>query len=194
YDELIQKLDLPKDENLYNTLNISTDKSEQVRKEIKKLAEDSNFNVYDKVEGAKQNQQTMDVMKIFVYGFVVVISLVSVTNIVNTISTNINLRKREFAVIKSIGVTPGGFNKIIYLESFLYGILSLLYGVPIGVALNVLMCRIVGNMISFDVMIPYKAILISVVGIFIITFIASYIPMKKINRENIMDNIRQESI
>ena len=194
YDELIEKLDLPKDKNLYSTLNISTDKSEQVRKEIKRLAEDSNFNVYDKVEGAKQNQQTMDVMKIFVYGFIVVISLVSVTNIVNTISTNINLRKREFAVIKSIGVTPGGFNKIIYLESFLYGILSLLYGVPIGVALNILMCRIVGNMISFDVMIPYKAILISVVGIFIITFIASYIPMKKINKENIMDNIRQESI
>ncbi|MCI6737084.1 MAG: FtsX-like permease family protein [Intestinibacter sp.] len=194
YDELIEKLDLPKDKNLYSTLNISTDKSEQVRKEIKRLAEDSNFNVYDKVEGAKQNQQTMDVMKIFVYGFIVVISLVSVTNIVNTISTNINLRKREFAVIKSIGVTPGGFNKIIYLESFLYGILSLLYGVPIGVALNILMCRIVGNMISFDVMIPYKAILISVVGIFIITFIASYIPMKKISKENIMDNIRQESI
>lgn len=194
YDELIQKLDLPKDENLYDNFNISTDKSEQVREEIKKLAEDSNFSVYDKVEEAKQNQQTMDVMKIFVYGFVVVISLVSVTNIINTISTNINLRKREFAVIKSIGVTPSGFNKIIYLESFLYGILSLLYGVPIGVALNVLMCRIVGNMISFDVMIPYKSIFISVVGIFVITFIASYIPMKKINKENIMDNIRQESI
>lgn len=194
YDELIQKLDLPKDENLYDNFNISTDKSEQVREEIKKLAEDSNFSVYDKVEEAKQNQQTMDVMKIFVYGFVVVISLVSVTNIINTISTNINLRKREFAVIKSIGVTPGGFNKIIYLESFLYGILSLIYGVPIGVALNILMCKIVGNMISFDVMIPYKAILISVVGIFVITFIASYIPMKKINKENIMDNIRQESI
>ena len=194
YDELIQKLDLPKDENLYDNFNISTDKSEQVRKKIKKLAEESNFSVYDKVEEAKQNQQTMDVMKIFVYGFVVVISLVSVTNIINTISTNINLRKREFAVIKSIGVTPSGFNKIIYLESFLYGILSLLYGVPIGVALNVLMCRIVGNMISFDVMIPYKSIFISVVGIFVITFIASYIPMKKINKENIMDNIRQESI
>jgi len=149
YDELIQKLDLPKDENLYDNFNISTDKSEQVRKKIKKLAEESNFSVYDKVEEAKQNQQTMDVMKIFVYGFVVVISLVSVTNIINTISTNINLRKREFAVIKSIGVTPSGFNKIIYLESFLYGILSLLYGVPIGIALNVLMCKIVGNMISF---------------------------------------------
>ena len=195
YDELIQKLDLPKDKNLYDNFNVSTDKSEQVREDIKTLAQESGcFDVYDKVEEAKQNQQTMDVMKIFVYGFIVVISLVSVTNIINTISTNINLRKREFAIIKSIGVTPGGFNKIIYLESFLYGILSLLYGVPIGVILNILMCKIVGNMISFDVMIPYKAILISVVGIFVITFIASYIPMKKINTENIMDNIRQESI
>ena len=59
----------------------------------------------------------MNVMKIFVYGFIVVISLVSVTNIINTISTNINLRKREFAIIKSIGVTPQGFKKMIYMES-----------------------------------------------------------------------------
>ena len=66
----------------------------------------------------------MMAMKVFVYGFVVVISLVSITNIVNTISTNINLRK-EFAIIKSIGVTPSGFNKMIYLESLLYGNLLL---------------------------------------------------------------------
>ena len=76
------------------------------------------------------------VMQIFVYGFVTVISLVSITNIVNTISTNINLRKRELAIIKSIGVTPGGFNKMIYLESLLYGALSLIYGIPLGIAIS----------------------------------------------------------
>ena len=196
YDELIQKLDLPGSENLYSSLEISTDndKSEQVRNEIKKLAEDANFSVYDKIEEVKIFEQTMNAMKIFVYGFIVVISLVSVTNIINTISTNINLRKREFAIIKSIGVTPGGFNKMIYMESFLYGALSLLYGVPIGIGINILMNKILGEIISIDIMIPYKAILVAAVGVFIITFISAYIPMKKINKENIIENIRQESI
>ncbi len=102
----------------------------------------------------------MNVMKIFVYGFIVVISLVSVTNIINTISTNINLRKREFAVIKSIGVTPQGFKKMIYMESILYGILSLLYGIPIGICMNVIMNRILEGMITVQTLIPYKSILI----------------------------------
>ena len=133
-------------------------------------------------------------MKVFVYGFITVISLVSVTNIVNTISTNINLRKREFAIIKSIGVTPGGFNKIIYLESLLYGVLALIYGIPIGIGLVALMNIILGDVIQFGLELPWDSVFIYIIGIFVITFISSYIPMKKINKENIIDNIRQESI
>ena len=111
--------------------------------------------------------------------------LVSITNIVNTISTNINLRKRELAIIKSIGVTPGGFNKMIYLESLLYGALSLIYGIPLGIALVMLMNFILGDVISFGLVLPWKAMIICVIGVFIITFISSYIPIKKINKENI---------
>ena len=134
------------------------------------------------------------VMQIFVYGFVTVISLVSITNIVNTISTNINLRKRELAIIKSIGVTPGGFNKMIYLESLLYGALALIYGIPLGIGLVLLMNGILGDVIQFGFDLPYTAIIICIIGIFVITFISAYIPMKKINKENIIENIRQESI
>jgi putative ABC transport system permease protein len=133
-------------------------------------------------------------MQIFVYGFVSVISLVSITNIVNTISTNINLRKKELAIISSIGVTPQGFNKMIYLESFLYGALSLIYGIPIGIGLITIMNKTVSEVIEFGLILPWEAIGVCIVGTFVITFIASYVPMKKINKENIVENIRQESI
>lgn len=139
-------------------------------------------------------EQSIIAIKIFVYGFVLVISLVSITNIVNTISTNINLRKREFAIIKSIGVTPQGFNKMIYLESLLYGVLALVYGVPIGLLIDVIMNKIMGNVVQLGMILPWNAVLVSIVGVFVITFIASYIPMRKINKENIIENIRQESI
>ena len=177
-------------DNIY----IESDQTESTRNSINNLAEKYKFDVSDQIEEYKVIQDSFKVMQIFVYGFVTVISLVSVTNIVNTISTNINLRKKEFAIIKSIGVTPSGFNKMIYLESFLYGALALLWGIPIGILLTILMNTILGDVISFGLVLPYNAILICIVAIFIITFIASYIPMRKINRENIIDNIRQDSI
>lgn len=194
YDDLIHSLGIKDDELSSNSYYVATNQEKSTRDEVKKVAEENSLSVIDSIDEAQKFEQTMNVMKIFVYGFIVVISLVSVTNIVNTISTNINLRKREFAVIKSIGVTPQGFKKMIYMESILYGILSLLYGIPIGICLNVLMNKILEGVITVQTLIPYKAILICVVAIFIITFIASYIPLKKISKENIIDNIRQESI
>lgn len=194
YDDLIHSLGIKDDESSSNSYYVATNQEKSTRDEVKKVAEENSLSVIDSIDEAQKLEQTMNVMKIFVYGFIVVISLVSVTNIINTISTNINLRKREFAVIKSIGVTPQGFKKMIYMESILYGILSLLYGIPIGICMNVLMNRILEGMITVQTLIPYKAILICVVAIFIITFIASYIPLKKISKENIIDNIRQESI
>ncbi|CEQ15092.1 ABC transporter permease [Paraclostridium sordellii] len=173
---------------------INSDKSKDTRNALKKIGEKYGYNVYDEVDNALKMEQSIIAIKIFVYGFVLVISLVSITNIVNTISTNINLRKREFAIIKSIGVTPQGFNKMIYLESLLYGVLALVYGVPIGLLIDVIMNKIMGNVVQLGMILPWNAVLVSIVGVFVITFIASYIPMRKINKENIIENIRQESI
>lgn len=191
YDEVGQKLGFNINKG---RMYISTNKEENTRKAIKEIAEKYGYTVNDEIEYARKNEQSMMAMKVFVYGFVSVISLVSITNIVNTISTNINLRKRELAIIKSIGVTPSGFNKMIYLESLLYGALSLIYGIPIGMGITILMNKTLGDVINLGMVIPWNAIIISFVEIFIITFIASYIPMKKINKENIIDSIRQESI
>ncbi|CEK33925.1 ABC transporter permease,Macrolide export ATP-binding/permease protein MacB,macrolide transporter ATP-binding /permease protein,acidobacterial duplicated orphan permease,FtsX-like permease family [[Clostridium] sordellii] len=173
---------------------INSDKSKDTRDALKKIGEKYGYNVHDEVDNALKMEQSIIAIKIFVYGFVLVISLVSITNIVNTISTNINLRKREFAIIKSIGVTPQGFNKMIYLESLLYGVLALLYGVPIGLLIDVIMNKIMGNVVQLGMILPWNSVLVSIVGVFVITFIASYIPMRKINKENIIENIRQESI
>ncbi|CEO34698.1 ABC transporter permease [[Clostridium] sordellii] len=173
---------------------INSDKSKDTRNALKKIGEKYGYNVHDEVDNALEMEQSIIAIKIFVYGFVLVISLVSITNIVNTISTNINLRKREFAIIKSIGVTPQGFNKMIYLESLLYGVLALVYGVPIGLLIDVIMNKIMGNVVQLGMVLPWNAVLVSIVGVFVITFIASYIPMRKINKENIIENIRQESI
>lgn len=178
------------DSNIY----IYSDKKENTRKAVKEIGKKYGYDVRDEVEEALRIETSITVIKIFVYGFIFIISLVSVINIVNTISTNINLRKREFAIIKSIGTTPNGFNRIIYFESLLYGVLALMYGVPIAIGIDVIMNKTIGNAVELGMILPWKAVLVCVLGIFAVTFIASYIPMKKLNKESIIENIRQDSI
>ena len=75
---------------------------------------------------------------IFLYGFIIVISLIGITNIFNTITTNMELRKQEFAMLKSIGMTSKEFKRMIRLESLFMGIKSLLFGILIGIILSYL--------------------------------------------------------
>ena len=81
------------------------------------------FNVY---QMRRQEEQMLLIMSVFTYGFIVLITAISIANIFNTISTGISLRKREFAMLKSVGMTPKSFNRMINYESFLR-IKSLLY-------------------------------------------------------------------
>ncbi|ENZ9535891.1 ABC transporter permease [Clostridioides difficile] len=191
YDEVAKNLNLKLSKSL---IFIDSGGSIKTKKEIEALANKNNFNFYDESASNESEKQDLKVIKIFVYGFIVVISLVSVINILNTVSTSINLRKRELAVIQSIGVTPKGFRKMIYLESFIYGILSLLFGIPISIGIILIMNKLISGVIEFSPIIPWTAIVICIVSVFIITFIAGYIPMSKLNKENIIDNIRRESI
>ncbi len=82
------------------------------------------------------NLQTL-LINLFFYGFLTLITLIGVTNIINTLDTNIKLRRREFAMLKSVGLTPEGFLRMLRYESLFYGLTALLYGLPIGIALSV---------------------------------------------------------
>ena len=87
--------------------------------------EDTNVHVYNVYQQRQHEEQLIFLMSVFAYGFITLISLISIANIFNTISTSITLRKREFAMLKSVGMTPKGFNKMIHYESIFYGVKAL---------------------------------------------------------------------
>ena len=96
--------------------------------------------IRDSVEASQQEMnRTKAVIAIFLYGFITLITLIGVTNIFNTISTNVALRRREFAMLKSVGLTPRGFNRMINYESIFYGLKALLYGLPVSVLISMWM-------------------------------------------------------
>ena len=87
-------------------------------------------------------------ISVFLYGFIIVISLIGVTNIFNTMTTNMSLRSKEFAMLKSIGMTKKEFNRMIRLESIFYGFKSLIIGCTLGIGLSYLIYKALLNSIN----------------------------------------------
>jgi putative ABC transport system permease protein len=144
------------------------------------------FSYYSMKEfNRSKNLQTM-MTNLFFYGFL--------TNIVNTLDTNIKLRRREIAMLKSVGLTPGGFLRMLRYESLFYGLTALLYGLPIGIALSFLIYKQFGGVIYFAFSLPWGAIAACVLGILAIVFATMMVSGAMIRNDNIVDTLKEENL
>lgn len=145
-------------------------------------------------ENSKMMNNLYTLVAIFLYGFIIVISLIGITNIFNTITTNMNLRKQEFAMLKSIGMTKKEFKKMINLDGVFIGAKSLLFGVTSGIGISYLIYRLMLESSNLPFKLPIFAIIISIVVVhLLITALMKY-SMNKINKENTIETIRNENI
>ena len=180
------------------SLCIDAQKPSEIENKLTDLKKESeefeNIMVTNLAEYADQEKRIIILVSIFLYGFIAVITLIGVTNIFNTITTNMILRSKEFANLKSIGMTTKEFNKMIKLESIMYGAKSLLIGIPIGLFGSYEIFKSFTNSIDFGFIIPWQAIIISVVFVFIIVGLTMKYSLNKINKQNIIETIRQDNI
>lgn len=184
---------LPKRDQI--SIFINCDNPDTLQDEITKML--ANFDNYS-IENIDSTFKSMNniylIVAIFLYGFIIVIALIGVTNIFNTITTNIELRKSEFAMLKSIGMTNHEFNRMIFLESFFYCIKSLLIGLPIGIAISYVIYKVLIGEIEFNYVLPYKGIIISISVVFILIFTLMKYSVNKVKNNNIIETIRNENI
>ena len=154
----------------------------------------SNLNTFNIEKSVKAENAVILVISIFLYGFIGVITLIGITNIFNTITTNMNLRKKEFAMLKSIGMTRKEFNRMIRLESIFYGVKSLIIGIPIGLLLSYGMYNVFRNSMEMEYVLPYKSIVVAVIFVAVVIGIIMRYSMSKINKQNIIETIREDNI
>ncbi len=168
---------------------------------IEKLGEEKDVDFYymnmEEIEEVQNRIFTL--FGIFFYGFLAVIILIGITSVVNTISTNMRLRSREFAIFKSIGMTKRELRRMVRLENIFYGAKSLLIGIPIGCALAYGIHLTMTNpnnsaMEDLEFVFPIKPILISIVAVVIIISLIVGLSLNKIEKQNIIEKIRDENI
>ena len=122
------------------------------------------------------------------------ISLIAAANVFNTITTNINLRRREFAMLKSVGMTAKGMNKMMNFECIMYGTKALIYGLPVSAGVTFLIYRAINEGIDTDFFIPWRAVVIAVLSVFIVVFSTMMYSMSKIKKDNPIDALKNENI
>ena len=145
-------------------------------------------------EQAKEEKTMVLIIKIFLYGFITVITLIGVTNIFNTITSNMELRQKEFAMLKSVGMTKREFNRMINLETIFYSTKALIYGIALCMIGTFALYKAFSVKFESGMYIPVKPILISVIAVFILVFIIMRYSISKINKQNTIETIRNENI
>ncbi len=148
----------------------------------------------DDAANGEMDRNLITIIRVFAYGFIILISLISVANVFNTISTNISLRRREFAMLKSVGMTQKGFNKMMNFECLLYGVKALALGLPVSFGFTYLIYRAITQGYGTEFYLPLKAIAIAIISVFLVVFVTMMYAMRKIKKDNPIDALKNENL
>lgn len=191
--------DMPLSENtstelFFKCLNHNTKNSYAAMAKLLMQKGFSTSGLVDYAASVESSRAMVMVINIFSYGFIILISLIAAANVFNTISTNINLRRREFAMLKSIGMTPKAFSKMMDFECLLYGFKGLLYGLPVSFVMTRMIYHAIGQGLEIAFFIPWYSITIAVGSVFLVVFATMLYSMKRIRKENTIDTLRNENL
>ena len=186
---------LPEDK-LTVDFGVETSNHKEVHDKIYSLLENDGYHNYycSDIADSLQIVDTVTlILKTAMYGFTILLTLIAIANIVNTISTGVLLRRKEFAMYKSVGLENSGFKKMIRLETLLYGIRALILGIPISLLLSYLMYSTFNsNLFIFNPdPVMYGAVTASVFGILGISMALS---VNKIKNDNIIEVLKEDAV
>jgi len=154
----------------------------------------ADYRLYNLSQAFEIFRRTGFMVDLFTYTFTAMIALIAVANVFNTISTNIMLRRRELAMLRSVGMSDRGFNRMMRFECAFYGMRTLFAGIPISLFLSWLIHTVIISVEERDIAftLPWGALGFSIFEVFGIVFITMAYATGKIRKENIIDALRDE--
>ncbi len=163
----------------------------EIRTAIQEEGVTASYILMNTSEAFEQFRNYIFIANVFAYTFITLISLIAVANVFNTISTNIRLRRRELAMLRSVGMSDRDFNKMMIFECAFYGIKALMIGIPLSLVFSVLITKL---MMTDDVKftLPWAGVGISALSVFLVIFVTMMYAVRKIRKENIIDALRDE--
>lgn len=164
--------------------------TEEASKAVREISDEYGETFNDLNEENKMQQQMWTVINVFVYGFIVMVSLIGIVNVINTISLNILLKKKEFGTLGTIGMTRMQLTKMVLLEGILHGVFSSIIGGGLSVGLVLMALKIIDFGFSVSTKIYCQPFVIGFAINLIVVLIASLIPLNKLKKMSLVETIR----
>ena len=159
---------------------------------VKQYSNERGVSYYSSWKTIESNQNLLRIISVFAYGFIILMTAICTANIINTTSTGISMRRKEFAMLKSVGMTPKIFNRMIIYESLFYGVKALIFGMPAGLFFMWLFYKSTAGSIYSRFTLPWLNIILVVVMIFVITGLSMMYSVRKIRKENVIEALKGE--
>ena len=169
--------------------------SGQISQILGKYYGSGDYMVSDLTEKDEMQEQSTNVMSIIVAFLTGLLALIGISNVWASISGNLRQRSREFAMLKSVGLSPAQLWRMLFLEGLELGLKPLLYSLPFQAA--VLAGFLYINEVTLAEYLPFAPyaavlgytllVLASIIG-------AYYMGGRKIVRQNIISAIKDDTI
>lgn len=176
-------------------LTFQSENPPKSEKEMKTIIQEASltsaYTFMNTSDALEEGRNYIFVANVFSYTFIIMISLIAIANVFNTISTNIKLRRRELAMLRSVGMSDRDFNKMMRFECAFYGVRSLLFGLPVAIISSWLICKTM-MVDSHRFVLPWASIGISIISVFLVIYITMLYAVSKIRKENIIDALRDD--
>ena len=176
---------------------IKAKEHEKAFNELKRLITEEKLSystITDYAADRNTSRMIVTVVNVFSYGFIILISLIALANVFNTISTSIMLRRREFAMLRSIGLSKKGFSRMMNYECLIYGARSLMFRLPVALLMTYLIWKVTSQAFETSFYIPARGVIIAVASVFIVVFATMLYATKRIKSENTIDALRNENL
>lgn len=135
----------------------------------------------------------MLVLKIFIFICILIISLIVVGAIFNIVSANIRIRKREFALLKSLGFTNKNVNLCLSLESLIISFKGAFYAFPFILLTNRYLYDNLDGFFDMNFeMMDYQLFLLSALVSFLLVLGCMFLSHLCLYRDSLINNIKDD--
>lgn len=170
---------------------------QQAEQEIKGLLgkhQQAPGNLYNNAKFEESNRNLITIINVFSYGFIALISLVAMTNVFNTISTNVMLRTRDFAMLQSVGMTRREMRRMLGFECILYGTRALILGIPVSIFISYLIYDAIAQGYPLPFQVPWIPLGIACLSVFLVVFATMAYAARKVGKQQLVEALKNENL
>lgn len=201
-NSMMENFSLPGDYSYseYMRMLVDLEDIDYVREEIKNIAKyyvpESDYYIWDKITYEEESQMSKSILYIIIFSIVVFLAIIGISNAYSSINNNLRNRRREFAMLKSVGMTKDKLKELLRLEGIYYGLYPFLYSIPLSIVILFIIIKLNKEYILKDYLmfLDFRIITFYIISIFVSIYIAYYFGIRKVDKDEIVDTLRDDSI